>query len=271
MGRLTFSRTVRRVGLDALAGFALVAGSMAPAGWISAAAAAGGWADFGQPVATSSFETGISFSQPVAIEQAVRRVELLVTFGEAIGPTVIQLPAPAGSGSTTLSHRLVPAVDGHIAPNTALTARWRLVGSDPSDMEVGPAVRITYLDDRFDWQTAAGDLVSVHWYEGTSAFGRRALAIAEGAVREVSELLEVTETSRVDFYVYADQAPFYDALGPGTRENVGGQANSEIRTLFALVSPNEIDDSWVGTVIPHELTHLVFDTAVGNPYHFPPR
>ena len=24
-------------------------------------------------------------------------------------------------------------------------------------------------------------------------------------------------------------------------------------------------------VVPHELTHLVFDTAVTNPYHFPPR
>jgi hypothetical protein len=27
----------------------------------------------------------------------------------------------------------------------------------------------------------------------------------------------------------------------------------------------------VSIVIPHELTHLVFDTAVKNPYHFPPR
>ena len=35
--------------------------------------------------------------------------------------------------------------------------------------------------------------------------------------------------------------------------------------------PSEIDDAWVEIVIPHELTHLVFDTAVDNPYHFPPR
>jgi hypothetical protein len=32
-----------------------------------------------------------------------------------------------------------------------------------------------------------------------------------------------------------------------------------------------IDDPWVGVVIPHELIHLVFDTAVENPYHYPPR
>ena len=59
--------------------------------------------------------------------------------------------------------------------------------------------------------------------------------------------------------------------GPATRENVGGQADAGIRTLFALIRPSEIDDAWVETVIPHELTHLVFDTAVYNPYHFPPR
>jgi hypothetical protein len=90
-------------------------------------------------------------------------------------------------------------------------------------------------------------------------------------VRETSQLLGVTETDPVDFFIYAGQQSFYDALGPGTRENVGGQANAEIRTLFALITPGEIDDAWVGIVIPHELTHLVFDTAVKNPYHFPPR
>jgi hypothetical protein len=41
--------------------------------------------------------------------------------------------------------------------------------------------------------------------------------------------------------------------------------------MFALISPGEINDAWVRIVIPHELTHLVFDTAASNPYHFPPR
>ena len=81
----------------------------------------------------------------------------------------------------------------------------------------------------------------------------------------------MTETEPVDFFIYDEQAPFYDALGPGTRENVGGEANAQIRTLFALITPDEINASWVGTVIPHELTHLVFNTAIDNPYHSPPR
>ena len=81
----------------------------------------------------------------------------------------------------------------------------------------------------------------------------------------------MTESEPIDFFVYADQAAFYDALGPGTRENVGGEAHPDIRTMFALIGPGDVTTAWVGIVIPHELTHLVFDTAVGNPYHFPPR
>ena len=111
----------------------------------------------------------------------------------------------------------------------------------------------------------------VHWYEGGQAFGERALAIGKRAVEETARKFGVTEEDPVDFFIYADNDAFYDALGPGTRENVGGQANADIRTLFAHISPRSIDDPWVENVVPHELIHLVFDTAVKNPYHFPPR
>jgi len=227
--------------------------------------------DFGTPAATSSFVTGVEFSQPVTLARPIERLELLITTADAIGPLVVEVPAPAGTGARTLRSTLDPAVDGHLLPNTPMTARWRVTVEGAEDGVLGPAVDILYRDDRFDWQTVAGDVVRVHWYEGDAAFGARALRIGEAAVAETSELLGVTEDQPVDFFIYPDQADFYDALGPGTRENVGGQANAGIRTLFALISPNQIDDPWVATVVPHELNHLVFDTAVGNPYHFPPR
>jgi hypothetical protein len=138
------------------------------------------------------------------------------------------------------------------------------------EVSLGPAVSHVYDDDRVNWRTVEGDIVRVHWYEGGEAFGARALQIGERAVEETAALLGVTETQRIDFYVYADQETFYGALGPGTRENVGGQAHSDIRTLFALITPSEIDASWVEVVIPHELVHLVFATAIDNPYRSPP-
>lgn len=226
---------------------------------------------FGEPTATSTFETGVAFTQPITLTAAAARVELLVTTADASGPLVVELPPPSGTGAVTLGSTLDPSVDGHILPNTPLRAQWRVTTVGASEGILGPEVAIVYRDDRFEWRTVSGDVVRVHWYEGDAAFGERALRIGERAVRETADLLGVTEDDPVDFFIYPDQASFYDALGPGTRENVGGQANAGIRTLFALIGPGAIDDPWVSVVVPHELVHLVFDTAVSNPYHFPPR
>ena len=90
---------------------------------------------------------------------------------------------------------------------------------------LGPALRHVYADDRFDWKTIDGDVVRVHWVEGDQAFGRRALQIGDDAVAATAKLLGVTESDPIDFFIYADETSFRDALGPATRENVGGQAH----------------------------------------------
>lgn len=223
---------------------------------------------FGTPTAASTWGEGVTFSQPVVLSGAPSRVEVVVTSTRDSGAFVSELPAQS-AGATDLTYTVATGTDG-ILPNTPFTARWRVTYPDGT-VDLGPAASTTYADTRFTWKTLSGPIVRVHWYAGDEAFGRRALKIGADAIAKAATLLGVTETEPVDFFVYADQAAFYDALGPGTRENVGGQANAEIRTLFALITPAEINDSWVGTVIPHELTHLVFDTAVNNPYHYPPR
>jgi hypothetical protein len=260
MGRLT-----RRSLAGAVAVVALLA-TLAPS------VAAASFATFGTPSATGEFGTDIVFRQPVTVDAAIGRAELLLTFADSIGPTVIDAVPPSGTGPLELSYTLRIADQGHILPNTPIRAAWRIspVG-DSAAAVTGPDTTLVYADKRFDWRTRRGDIVRVHWYQGDDSFGDRALEIGERAVARAASELGVTETRPVDFFIYASQEEFYDALGPSTRENVGGQADAGIRTLFALIRPSEIDQAWVETVIPHELTHLVFDTAVSNAYHFPPR
>ena len=226
---------------------------------------------FGTPTATPEFGQGVTFRQLVnGGGTRVERVEVLVQEPGNSGPLVTEVPVAGGTlGSTTLSF-LRSEQDDHIYPNTVLSARWRVTDATGA-ITLGPSVSVTYTDTRYNWQTKTSALVTVHWTVGDVSFGQRALTIAQARIAKAEALLGVTETKPIDFFVYADQNAFYDALGPGTRENVGGEALPEIRTLFALITPDEINDSWVGVVIPHELTHLVFDTAVTNPYHFPPR
>jgi hypothetical protein len=222
---------------------------------------------FGTPTASSTFGKSIVFEQPVTISGTPTRVEILITTPGAIGPEVIPLPSGEASGSS-LTYTMDMAGGGAV-PNTTFTASWRVVDADGKAWR-GPPVSKTYDDDRFTWKTLNGKVVRVHWYEGGQALGQKAVKIGDDAIAAAADLLGVTESDPIDFFIYADQKAFYDALGPGTRENVGGQAHPDIRTLFALIAPDEIDAGWIESVVPHELTHVVFATAVDNPYHEPP-
>jgi len=223
---------------------------------------------FGRPSATARWAQGVTFEQPVVLGGTAKRVEIVISSAPDAGLFVSEVPVPA-PGSTTLRY-LLDASSSGLLPNTPFTARWRITWPDGT-VDLGPPASAVYADTRFPWRTTSGAIVRVHWYTGDDAFGRRALAIGQAAIDKAASLFGVRETRPIDFFIYADQDAFYEALGPGTRENVGGQANAGIRTLFALITPAEIGDRWVSIVIPHELTHLVFDTAVRNPYHDPPR
>jgi Peptidase MA superfamily len=226
--------------------------------------------EFGTPAGASTYGQGIEFRQPVTVDGQVDRVELLLTVADAIGPEVIPVPGRPAPGGSTLSYTLDTSGPSHLIPNTRITARWRLIRDD-GDPAIGPPLTVVYADDRFDWKMISGDLVRVHWYAGDRAFGEKALKLGEDEVRDTSELLGVTETEPVDFFVYANVDDFYGALGPGAHENVAGTAYADIRTLLGLIPPGQIDDSLVAVRIPHEFVHLVFDTASTNPYHRPPR
>jgi hypothetical protein len=251
--------------------FAFAFGLALPLGVATAGAARAATDDitFGTPTATSTFNRTITFEQPVQVDVATNRFEILLRTPGSIGSEVVTVLPDATQGAITLRYEVDTALD-HVVPNTPFFARWRIVDTT-GHVWLGPEIRHLYADDRFEWRTVAGDIIRVHWYQGSAAFGRRALKIGEDAVASATKLLGVDETEPLDFFIYADLDKFYDALGPSTQGQVGGQARSDIRTLFALIEPDEINASWVDSVISHELVHLVVHTAVENPYHDPPR
>ena len=242
-----------------LAALALV---MAPSAAPPAAAALVG---FDAPTASGTLGESITFSETFVVPSAPQRVELLRADTSLGGDLVTEATvSPLGAGR----YRATVEETEHVLPNTTIDYRFRvrLGGAD----ETGPAASFTLQDTRYDWQVRSGQHVRLHWYVGDTAFAERAIAVGDAAVAKVSTLLGVQETTPIDFFVYATKDGLDGALGPGTSEFVAGRAIPEIRTLFAQIGPSDINSDWVETVIPHELTHLVFDTATSNPYHEPP-
>lgn len=264
LGRRLDRRLDRRAGRLAIAALMALA-AIGP----GSAPAVGAEPDLSRPAAAVRFLTDITFTGTAALSGPVRRIEIVLDLQGSKRSVVAEVASSGSSGTLDLEY-VLETPGGSILPNTDVTARFRATLDDGTLVD-GPSVTVAYDDTRFNWRVLSGDLVTVRWTEGGAAFGERALRIGEAAVRDVGGLLGVTESDPIDFYVYADRTAFYDILGPASRENVGGQAQPGIRTLFANIAPDAIDDPWVGVVIPHELTHLVFDTAVANPYHYPPR
>ena len=249
----------------AVAAVLLIAAALAPAPVAAADVT------FGMPSGKAVYGQSIDFSVDVTSSVPLARVELRLEFPDALGPLIVDVPIAGAGAKRQLQYSLDLAGGGHLVPNTPIRATWAAFTEPGADPVLSKTETVRYADTTKDWQSLKGDLVTVHWYQGDEAFARKALRIGEQAVQDTAALLGVNETEPIDFYIYGDQPSFRDALGPGTRENVGGQAHSDIRTLFALIEPQGINDPWVGIVIPHELVHLVFDTAVRNPYRFPPR
>ena len=156
-----------------------------------------------------------------------------------------------------------------LRPTRSSRATWAAVAAGTVIGASAP-LTVDYQDTSKPWQTVTGDLVTVHWYEGSTAFAKQELLIAEKAIADTSALLGVTESQPVDFFIYADEAAFALATGGQPGETTIGQARADIRTLFGLITEATMNSEDVRSVVPHELAHLVFDTAVHNPFRFPP-
>ena len=225
-------------------------------------------AGFAPPGATVDYAKSIVFTEQIDTTVPLERVELILRYPSTLGPSIIDVPVEAGSGSQQLRY-VMDLTDGGLVPNTTFTATWK-AWSAAGPVATSEPLSVTYQDTSHEWQTIKGDLVTVHWYEGPRSFAQRELEIGEQALRDANALLGVTDTRPVDFFIYGDQASFVTALGPGTRETTVGTAFADIRTMFGLISPDTLDDPQVAAAVAHELVHLVFATAIDNPYRRPP-
>lgn len=224
---------------------------------------------FGTPEATATYGESMVFTVPVTAGVPLDRVELRLRYPATLGPSIIAVPIEPRSESQQLRY-VMDLAEGGLVPNTPITATWAAFTGDNAAPVLSQPVTVRYEDTSHEWQTLKGDLVTVHWYEGPRSFAQRQLEIGEQALRDANALLGVSDTRPVDFFIYGDQGSYVKALGPGTGETNVGVSFSDIRTMFGLISPDTLDDPQVAAAVPHELVHLVFATAVDNPYRRPP-
>jgi hypothetical protein len=191
-------------------------------------------------------------------------LELVLGFPEADADFVASV-TPAGSTATYAWD----VADAHLTPNTLIRYRWR--ATDGALVVVSDEGTVLYDDDRpgLDWRSERVGEATVHWYGGAEAQARAFGEVTAVGVDQAEELLGTELAAPVDIFVYATRDDFFGALGPGAREWTGAAAFPELRSIFMWLEGGS--QSYLETVIIHEVTHVVFFDATDNPYHEPAR
>jgi hypothetical protein len=125
---------------------------------------------------------------------------------------------------------------------------------------------VRYLDNRYPWQTADGDLVMVHWYAGDEAFGQALLNTARQGLTRINELIPRQSAEPLDVYVYANQEDLGGALFLSGEEWVSGHADPRLGVALVAVVPGPGQSIEMETLIPHELAHIILYEQSGDGY-----
>lgn len=175
------------------------------------------------------------------------------------------LPGSVITATYTISLTLNP-----LTPYTTLEYWWELEDSADQTLLTDPQTFL-YADNRFEWRVLSRAPINVHWYEGDTAFGQTAADAAFAALNDLNTDLQAPLPEAVNIYIYANQADAQAAFQHTGRTWVGAHANPVLGVVVVAVSPDALRASGeLGTVIPHELTHVLIYQFVGENYRHVP-
>jgi hypothetical protein len=142
---------------------------------------------------------------------------------------------------------------GSQPPGSRIWWRWH-VFDDQGQEIVTNRKETVWLDDQHNWQTASGDNINLHWYDGGTSFGRE---LHDSAVKSLDDLAKATglRTDKpIDLYIYGDTQDMRDAVlyEPGW---TGGLAYSDHDIVIIGITPDQMD--WGKRTQAHELTHVL--------------
>ncbi len=158
---------------------------------------------------------------------------------------------------TTITSRFV--VGNYLFPPfTPITYYWRVRDLADNELTTVP-ITILFDDHSRDWKQIDDGLVIVHWYDYDEAFGQNLSRIAGDAYKRLLEFFGVRPTFKPRVILLNSQVDFGQFQSFGVElPNVGGQYVPGLGLTLQLIEPG-FPDTWLESVVPHELSHLVSD------------
>jgi hypothetical protein len=125
---------------------------------------------------------------------------------------------------------------------------------------------VTYLDDRFPWQSRADGPFRVFWYSGDVVFAQQVLDVARAGYSRIQSLIPVVDPKPVDIYVYSNAQEMQETLDLAGRNWVAGHADPDLGVVVISLPPGPEQQLLTEQRVPHELMHIILYQTLGESY-----
>ncbi len=223
--------------------------------------------NFVEVSAQADFPRAIEFSLTAETDVEITDVEL---FWHAAGASAFSLAEPDFSQDETLQATYQADMSvRYLPPGVDIEYFWRVTDGHGNVYESSTET-LTYMDQRFDWQSLDGGLLSVWWYGGSEDYAREILDAANRTLIRFDEQYGLKTEEPIRIIVYPRERDFSSALPPNSAEWIGGVAYSALNHIVAQIAPGGSSAREIARMIPHEIGHVVVHQASINPYNSPP-
>jgi len=204
---------------------------------------------------TLNFPDSITFRATIESSSSITSVVLEYGTSELTCGTVIAKAFPQFTPGTTVNAEWAWEMrqSGSLPPGATIWWHWRY--TDESGLEnVSEQKTLTWLDPKYNWQTAASGPINLHWYSGDQAFAQDLLNAAVSGLARLQNDAGLQPDKPIHLYIYANTDDMKDAIlyEPSW---TGGMAFPEHDIVLIGISQSEL--AWGRTTIAHELTHVL--------------
>ncbi|MFC1921208.1 peptidase MA family metallohydrolase [Chloroflexota bacterium] len=151
---------------------------------------------------------------------------------------------------------------GGLPPGTIIEYWWTVTDAGGGRTETVPT-SISFDDNRYDWQSLSEGNITIFWYEGNQSFAAELMSTAQQALNRLEQNTGALLKKPADIYIYGDSRDLQSAM-VFPQEWTGGVAFTLYNIIAIGIEPYNI--AWGKSAIIHELTHLVIEQMVSNPY-----
>lgn len=216
--------------------------------------------------AQPDFPDSITFNLTAQTSSPTKQVELLYSLADE---ETLHVSTPEFTPGTAI--HVADTIDmqiNQVPPGIDITYHWKLTGEDDSTLETEPAPML-WKDDRFDWQSTPGNMVTVYAYNDDAAFNQKILDTAQRTITKVQSEFGVKVSTPIRIWAYESQKDFKGTLSANSEEWSVGATYPQLNLIVAALPDGDVNS--ISRVVPHEVTHQILYQATTNPFNHPPR